>query len=371
MEDRTKILHAWLAMLTGLIIFAISVHVLWQSEKLLEAVVLQTMILISLWIATTNHHFSSDRRWAYVALWAMLVLLFLLAARVRVDFLFIYSIIWIGVAGHYFSASRCWLLLLLIGVGWYLLRAFVWQHSSPFLETILLTTFHAFALMSSLSAIGSAHANERTQALNRELIATQHLLGEFSRERERTRIARDLHDLLGHHLTALTINLQVAGRLSSGEAKDKIEQCHGLAKLLLSDVREAVTTLRETPTLDLQELLTMAVKDVPRLNIDLQVEPDVTLEDVQVADVLLRCVQEAITNTLRHSDARNATIKVAKMDGELQVRISDDGRDINAVTIGNGLLGMRERVEKLQGRFTFNADNGFHINLDIPLTVAG
>src|SRR3546814_12036878 len=76
---------------------------------------------------------------------------------------------------------------------------------------------------------------------NSELRATRALLAESSRLSERMRISRELHDLLGHHLTALSLNLEVATHVSSGKAQEHVRQAHTLAKLLLTDVREAVS----------------------------------------------------------------------------------------------------------------------------------
>jgi two-component system sensor histidine kinase DesK len=147
-------------------------------------------------------------------------------------------------------------------------------------------------------------------------------LAQASKEIERTRIARDLHDLLGHHLSALTINLQVASRLSHGDVKDKVEQCHALSKLFLNDVRDAVTTLCDAPAVGLRELLSLAISDISRLEVD----QAVTVNDVKVAETVLRCVQESITNSLCHSKAKKLSIQINEIEGNLAMSIRDDGQ---------------------------------------------
>jgi signal transduction histidine kinase len=99
---------------------------------------------------------------------------------------------------------------------------------------------------------GSRRRRARSNAgWNAELRATRALLAESARVNERTRISRELHDLLGHHLTALSLNLEVAGHLSEGRVKEHVQQAHTLARLLLTDVREAVSQLREGGAIDL------------------------------------------------------------------------------------------------------------------------
>lgn len=367
MKNNSEQLHFLAGLITWLVVFSISVMQLKNSDMLFEAIAVQLVILAALCVVVNTRLKEDKYPLAMAALLLMLVLIFALAWRVRVDFFFIYTVIWISVAVNYFSYRMSWLWLLAISIAWYLTRLSVWNDPHPFFETLLVGTFHVFALISSMAALRSKLANEQTELLNRELLATQHLLTEASKESERTRIARDLHDLLGHHLTALTINLQVASRLSQGEVKDKVEQCHGLSKLLLSDVRDAVTTLREAPSVDLQELLSLAIKDIPRIQVSLNIDDSLRVDDVKVAEAVLRCVQEAITNSLRHSQAKNMWIKIGEAGNKLTLTIRDDGRGSPSLQLGNGLTGMRERIDSLKGELTISKAAGFQIDAVIPM----
>ena len=123
--------------------------------------------------------------------------------------------------------------------------------------------------------------------------------------RDSTRISRELHDLLGHHLTALSLNLEVAGHITEGQAQEHVRQAHTLAKLLLTDVREAVSQLRDSGAIDLEAALRPLVTQVPSLDIHLDIGQPLTLDDPERAHVLLRCTQEIITNAVRHAGARN------------------------------------------------------------------
>ena len=122
--------------------------------------------------------------------------------------------------------------------------------------------FMLFAAASSFLVRSEAAARQALAAVNAELLSTRALLAETSRVEERLRISRDLHDTLGHHLTALSLQLDVASRLSEEPAADHIRQAHAIARLLLSDVRDVVSRLRESRQPDLaQSIRALVVED--------------------------------------------------------------------------------------------------------------
>ena len=285
------------------------------------------------------------------------------------DWLQIYTIIWIAMASGYYSERACFAWLGVIMASWYAIRTFHWFDSDALLPVALFGTFHLFALLMARTATQAEEARDRVEDLYRELVATQHLLSEASRQSERTRIARDLHDLVGHHLTALSIHLQIAERQTEGEANERIVQSRALARLLLSDVREAVSTLREQSALDFRRALNLIVDNVPQLDVSLDIEEDIEIDDVDIADAIIRCVQEAITNTLRHSGAKKSWVRVWREDGSLRVNVRDDGRAPARIDEGNGFAGMHERLARVGGSLTRGrAGDGLSLQVEIPLT---
>ena len=299
---------------------------------------------------------------------AMVVSAFAMALMVRIDFLPIYTIIWIAYSPHLVPQRTAYGLLVAVMVAWYVLARFAWDKDGAIFSVLLYGTFHFFALLSSESVIRATRAQEEAQLLNQELMATQQLLAAASRQGERTRIARDLHDLLGHHLTALTINLQVAERQSEGEVHQRIEQCHALSRLLLADVREAVSALRENQHIELREALHLSVENLPGLEVQLRMDDDVQVDNVDVAQSLLRCVQEAVTNTLRHSGATQCWIHLWAEQGHVLMRIRDNGVATDEVSWGNGLTGMRERIEKQRGTLSVETvDRSLQIDVAVPV----
>jgi len=101
------------------------------------------------------------------------------------------------------------------------------------MQSLLYGGFSMFIFVTSLVARQQTEARDEQRRLNSELRATRALLAESARVNERTRISRELHDLLGHQLTALTLNLEVAGHLAEGQALEHVKRSHTLAKLLL------------------------------------------------------------------------------------------------------------------------------------------
>jgi signal transduction histidine kinase len=226
-----------------------------------------------------------------------------------------------------------------------------------------------FAFMSSVVGLRQHAARDELRKLNSELHATQALLADNTRIAERVRIARELHDLVGHHLTALTLNLEVATHLVEGKALEHVQQARSLAKLLLADVREVVSDMREHDKVDLAAALSTLVEGVPEPTVHLDLPRKLAMMDPVQAQVLLRCAQEAITNSVRHAGARNLWIRLAQDENGVALAAHDDGRGSSDLAVGNGLSGMRERLEQLGGelRLESSPGAGFSLHAWLPL----
>lgn len=237
------------------------------------------------------------------------------------------------------------------------------------LQSFLYLGFSSFTFATSVVAKGQAEAREEQRRLNSELRATRALLAESSRIAERVRIARELHDLVGHHLTVLTLNLEVASHLVSGQAQDKVRQAQTVAKLLLSDVREVVGQMREDAEIDLGAALHTLIDGVPEPKVHLDLAPSLRIEDARHAHVLLRTAQEVLTNCMRHAEARNLWLALSQDKQRIELSARDDGRGVEAVEAGNGLAGMQERFTEVGGGLEWQSapGMGFSINAWIPL----
>ena len=229
-----------------------------------------------------------------------------------------------------------------------------------------------FALGAGTLAAGERRAREEAARVHAELLATQGLLAESVRESERVRISRDLHDTLGHHLTALSVNLEVAGHLAEGKAADHVAQAHAIARLLLADVREVVSAMRDDRAVDLGGALATLVGGVPQPRIHLTVPPELRLDDAALVHAVFRCVQEIVTNTVRHAQARNLWIEVSRVPGGIAVEARDDGRGAPGYRPGQGLTGMGERLQELGGSLVVasHPGRGFEVRATLPLARA-
>jgi signal transduction histidine kinase len=233
--------------------------------------------------------------------------------------------------------------------------------------------FQLFAALTARIAHSEADARLALAEANAELKVTSGLLAINSRNDERLRIARDLHDLIGHHLTALSLNLEVANHLAaqSGDARtgEHIAKSQAIAKRLLSDVRDVVSRTRDAQPLGLGEAL-MSLRDViVKPALELEIDGALEVRDAEVAQAALRAVQEIVTNAVRHSAARTLWLRVASNGNGLEIDAKDDGVGTDDVRFGNGLRGMRERLGAVHGTIEVSSSRGrgFEVRIRMPL----
>ena len=228
--------------------------------------------------------------------------------------------------------------------------------------------FQAFCIAAATLVDREARSRAELSMVNGELLATRSMLAAASRAEERLRIARDLHDSAGHHLAALSLQLEAAVQAGAGPAQPKVEQARAIARLLLAEIRSSVSELREdAPVEFLAGLRRLSASiDVPLIELSL---PDsLGIDDPSTATALLHCVQEIITNAVRHSGARKLVIALGRSAGRLRLSARDDGRGTGLLVPGNGLRGLRERVERLGGVLEIESrvGAGFAIEIVLP-----
>jgi signal transduction histidine kinase len=231
---------------------------------------------------------------------------------------------------------------------------------------IIYGTFNLLALFTSYRFIAENKAKQESEQLVRELRATQILLSATTKRDERLRIARDLHDLLGHQLTALSLQLEVASHVETAAIQKHVLQAKAICGLLLSDVRETVSEIRQKKDLELREALTALIQGLPEIEIDLIIEDEPQAGARQV-EVIFRCVQEALTNIAKHANASHCKIKLSNIGQYIELSVEDDGCDNSEIKPGNGLTGMAERVAEIDGRLDYqNTTDGFVLCVKLP-----
>lgn len=253
------------------------------------------------------------------------------------------------------------LLCVAISIHWSLRPALML--APPYLGFQLL----AFFLVEAIER--EARGRAELAAANAELHAARELLSHGSRVAERLRIARELHDAVGHHLVALSLNLEVASHQVTGPALEQIRISQGLTKLLLTDVSEIVGTLGRDEAIDLRAALTALTSEIPRPRVHLTLAQGMTVEDPELAHLVLRCCQEIVTNAVKHARAENLWIEVVREGDALGVRARDDGQGAGEIAGGRGLSGMRDRLETAGGRLEVETSpgTGFAVAALVPL----
>ncbi|KQV55391.1 MULTISPECIES: sensor histidine kinase [unclassified Duganella] len=232
-------------------------------------------------------------------------------------------------------------------------------------QLVVLLTFALGWLASS-----ERRSRQALAAKHAELLATQVLLADTIRESERMRIARDLHDSTGHHLTALKLHLDLARRKAGERADASLLTAHELARELLAQVRAVVAAERQAVGVDLRLALQRLCAGIPQPAVTLRVAEAMQAPAPAVAHAIFCCVQEALSNAVRHAHAANLVIEIVQRDGQLHAAIEDDGAGRGTAQEGNGLRGMRERLALLGG-VLHAADlpqRGFGLRITLPNT---
>ncbi len=183
---------------------------------------------------------------------------------------------------------------------------------------------------------------------------------------ERERIARDLHDVLGHTLSVIVLKAELAGRLlgrDDARAAAEIADVEKTARTALAEVREAIGGYR---ALGLQAEIDQARRTLDAAGVALVRESGPPQLKAREETVLSLAVREAVTNIVRHADATSCSIRFATTpDGCCSLEISDNGPH-GITREGNGLRGMRERVQELGGRFRIESDSGTRLVIEVP-----
>jgi two-component system sensor histidine kinase DesK len=222
--------------------------------------------------------------------------------------------------------------------------------------------------------VGLAAVMEATLGRSRaQLLRKQEEVEHMATIAERERISRDLHDLLGHTLSLITLKAELAGKLASRDieaCKSEIADIEKSARNALAEVRSAVTGYRLT---GFAHELATARASLAAAGITLGEQ--VAKVDVPPAaeNVMSLALREAVTNIIRHAGATRCDVSLAEQEGTIVLRIADNGslRGDAALRPGNGLTGMKERVAAIGGRLALQAGQGLALELRLPMGARG
>ncbi|MDX3353835.1 sensor histidine kinase [Streptomyces sp. ME01-24h] len=207
----------------------------------------------------------------------------------------------------------------------------------------------------------------------RELREARAAIAQLAATEERLRLARDLHDLLGHSLSLITLKSELAGRMlpdRPGDAAAQVADIERVSRQALVDVREAVSGYRR-PTLAGEIAAARGVLQAAGVRAVLPSAVTAPLTP-EAEGALAWALREAVTNVVRHSGASRCAVTVAEDDGTVRLTVADDGRgpDSGGTRRGNGLTGLEERLLLAGGRLETVAEGGFTLRAVVPADYA-
>jgi two-component system sensor histidine kinase DesK len=186
---------------------------------------------------------------------------------------------------------------------------------------------------------------------------------------ERERIARDMHDVLGHTLSLITLKSELARKLvdrDPAQAKQEMQDVETASRAALADVREAIRGYRSD---GIFAELARARAALETAGVTVECETDAVPLSPAQESVLALAIREAVTNVVRHADAHRCNVSLKRNEALCTLEIADDGCGA-AGPEGNGLRGMRERLEALGGSLRLLTTNGTRLIIDLPLASA-
>ncbi|MCR2822528.1 sensor histidine kinase [Lederbergia panacisoli] len=229
--------------------------------------------------------------------------------------------------------------------------------------------FFPFLIVMLTTPFGIRSMNTKME-LEQKLDQANQQIKELIKREERVRIARDLHDTLGHTLSLITLQSQLVQRLTEKapeRARQEAMQIESTSRSALSQVRELVSEMRSITiseeVADMEQILTAA-------GMEFHVQGYVDFSHIPLLqqNIIGMCLREAGTNIVKHSQAKKCIVTFEDMEGFLSISIKDDGVGLSEHhQKGNGLKGMKERLALIEGTFTISSNKGTLLTITIPI----
>lgn len=228
-----------------------------------------------------------------------------------------------------------------------------------------------FTVIMLITPFGIRSMNSRME-LEKKLDEANEQIKQLVKREERVRIARDLHDTLGHTLSLLTLKSQLVSKLALKDperASLEAKEMERTSRSALAQVRELVSDMR---TVTIVEEAIEAQNILQTAGIQFHLQGDTELEHVPLLtqNILSMCLKEAVTNVVKHSGANNCMVSIHQFEGEVTMIIEDDGKGLeNKLRNGNGLKGIGERLELIDGMLHLSSNKGTKLIIKVPIIV--
>jgi signal transduction histidine kinase len=327
---------------------AVALSMRWMRD---EVVAVGALLMLLYVVALLLHDLVSERypRGAVMLLWLeALTALALVWLDPRVGTAQVLLVVWTAQITACWTPRQALLAVALADALMYIILATA-GHDSPLTIVALYAGFQAFAALCAYYATSAERARAELVRVNADLLATRALLADSARDAERLRMARELHDVAGHKLTALTLNLRALASDPALAGRHELNVAQQMSAELLGDIRNVVQALRDSRGLDLGTALRALAAPMPKPTLMLSIGNEVQINDPAIAEAVLRLVQEALTNSARHAEAEVVHVSLRRDGDRLAVKVEDDGHVRGAIREGNGLSGMRERLAAAGG----------------------
>lgn len=218
------------------------------------------------------------------------------------------------------------------------------------------------------------NVNERLKAANIQLEENAKTIANMTKTEERNRLAREIHDTLGHVLTGVITGIDACIELISiapEATKKQLEIIANVARQGMTDVRRSVKALRPDALekMSVQKAIAKMIDEIilsTGIKINYNNSVDLANLNDDEENIIYRIIQESITNAIRHGKADEIDISIEILNGVIIISISDNGIGCDNITAGFGLLHMKERLEMLNGKLSYDGNNGFKLVAKLP-----
>jgi signal transduction histidine kinase len=243
-----------------------------------------------------------------------------------------------------------------------------WRIADHGFMLLVYGSVEVFALLTTLERARAERVSRELREVNAQLLATRELLAESARDGERLRVSRDLHDVAGHGLTALALNLDLLGQEVPVSKRREWLVSRDLVSKLLSELRSVVANLRRHDGMDVREALRRIAEAFPAPQIHMNLDERVRVDGAEQATAIVRAGQEGLTNAVRHANARNIWLSLSREEETLRLEVRDDGTSRGSYVVGHGLRGVQERMDLLGGRVETDIapEGGFRLRVFLP-----
>ncbi|MCY8435525.1 sensor histidine kinase [Bacillus haynesii] len=229
--------------------------------------------------------------------------------------------------------------------------------------------FLPFLVIMLISPYGIRSMNRRME-LEQKLDEANQQIKELVKREERVRIARDLHDTLGHTLSLLTLKSQLVQRTIASDperARKEAREMETTSRAALKQVRELVSDMK-TATIAEELIHIQQILRAADITFEYMGDSDFSNISPVTQNIVSMCIREAATNIVKHSRATHCTISIPQTDEKISITIKDDGMGMDQQTpFGNGLRGMKERLALIDGALDVSTHNGTVLSIAVPI----